>query len=177
MSDWQPFSAMAVPQVFREAVLCRHLLGLKTTHKMPKYQEVIVEPYWIADVAVHRPDPRGSTFIHLDPPLPGLWCGIRKGSESCDFGDNIEYLLTEIREWKILTAEDMTSRRIPQKAYREFEGHPAKSALLSWDMALRRAWSEAVSKPDFDPTLWVAKDKRLGEIANEVLTWYPEFLK
>ena len=177
MSDWQPFSATDVPQVFREAVQCRHPLGLKTSHVIQKYQEVIVEPFWIANVSSHRVDPRGGQFIQLNPPVPGLWCGIRQGSESLGHGDNIEFLLTDIREWKLLAAEDMTSRRIPQKAYREFEGHPARPVLIEWDLALRRAWMAAVAKPDFDPAPWIEKDKRLGEIANEVLTWYPEFLK
>ena len=156
MSEWQPFSATDISQVFLEAVQCRHLIGLKTTN--PTYQDIIVKPYWIAAA-------RGSAGAYL-------WCYVQRV-----FGANAEITLVDIREWRLMTAEDMTSRRIPQKAYRDFEGHPAKHTLVLWDMALRRAWAEAASKPDFDPAPWIEKDRRLSEIANEVLTWYPEFLK
>ncbi len=157
----------SIDQVFLEAVQCRHLLKLKTND--PEFNDVIVKPYWISN------NDRGNGPEYKKIPLqPVLWSGVQKAGLNGDlyWSTNRNFLLAEILEYKIVDEEDLTSRKIPHKIYRDFEGHPAQATLLAWDMALRKKWSEAASLFDFDPAPFIAKDKRLGEIADEVKGWF-----
>ena len=169
------YSVMSDPpsRFFLEAVQCKHLLGIKTTHPDPRFREIIVQPHWISKTEYGRDEQGSYRKVDLQS---ALWCTVSSPNSVVGmphlWQTNRDILLSEIIEWKIMSETDMTSRVIPQKKYRVFEGHPARNALLEWDMALRRAWSEAAAKPDFDPAPFIEKDKRLEEIADEIRGWF-----
>lgn len=166
MQAMYPMELNPLPQLFLEAVQARCKLALVTKDPDPRFREILVNPWWLTTAECYY-TPR---YVSFDRPEPSLWCEVPYPNGD-GYLTNHDAVLRDIVEWGIVDGEELTSRRIPQKSYYDFEGHPLRDLLVQSDLRLRRAWAEAASKPVFDSTPFIEKDRQLGEIAEMVRQW------
>lgn len=166
---------MDISQVFREAVQARLPMYIKAPDYDPRTTDVLIQPHWIANRETVYNQKTG-VYDKFDPPTPSLWCGVNAGNRVPGIEPlwvtNCDIRVELIADWRLATEDDITSRKIPQKVYREFDGHPFQNLLVGVDLALRKAWASDTVRSDFDPAPWIERDRKLAEFADEVSTWF-----
>lgn len=147
-----------IPTEFLEAVQMKLWLRLETDEEDPRLRLAIVDPH-----SIDRQ--RGTLWAYVVKNLPA------EGMIPI-IASNRDFHLSKIVRWTVAPNEfNLTQQKIPEKVFRDFEGHPLQKALIEIDTSLRLGWLIASRSPDFDPAPFIEKDRRLGEIAEELKKW------